>query len=338
MKNISFAIIAAIALVVSSCGETPSDEVQDTTLQVKDSLTYLNELIRDDPNNLDLYYRRAMWYVNTKDFGSAVMDIERVLKVDSSNVKYVMGAADIYFFMNRISRAEQLFKRAVELEPKNIDCMLKLATLHHYMKRYDEEVELLDKVIDQDKRNSQAFFMRGMVAKEKGDSASAMKNMQLAVQMDPDYYNAYIQMGVIAASQGNPLAVDYYRNALEIQPMSIEALYNLGMYYQGTEQYEMAINTYSAILQLDPMHFDSHFNKGVIYTEYVDSLDKGLENFDLAIRDNPGDPRGYFGRGKVNEKLGRIDAASADYKKALEVDPQHTGAAKALSELSTGAN
>jgi tetratricopeptide (TPR) repeat protein len=164
-----------------------------------------------------------------------------------------------------------------------------------------------------------------------------MQQMQLAVQMDADYYNAYIQMGLMAADQGNPLAIQYYKNALEIQPASEEALYNLGMYYQQTGDYQMALNTYRAILVLDPMDFDAHFNIGAIYTDYLDSAAKGRENFELAIRDNPADARGYYGRGKTYEAAGDFNAASADYKKALELNPQYTSAALALERMSTAA-
>lgn len=331
-----FSLIAACALL-SSCGNSTTAVTADSTPKT-DSLSVINNLLHKDPNNIDLYYRRAMYYVSAKDYASAMMDINRVLNADSTNTKYIMAGADIYFFSNKIQRADQLLRRAVELEPKNIDCLLKLAQLHHYLKRYDDEVELLGQVLDLDKRNAQAYFMRGMVGKETGDTAKAMQNMQLAVQMDPDYYNAYIQMGVIAAAQKSPAAIDYYRNALKIQPASIEALYDLGMYYQDAKQYDLALNTYKSIVMINPMHFDAHFNMGAIYTEDLDSVDKGMENFNLAIRDNPNDPRGYFGRGKCYEKNGQIDLATADYKKALELDPQFTGAAMALDKMSEGAN
>ncbi len=274
-----------------------------------------------------------MILVNSKDFGTALLDINRVLNIDSTNTKYLLAGADIHFFVMKIQRADQLLKRAVQLEPANVECLLRLAQLHHYLKRYDEELELLSKILDIDTRNSQAYFMKGMVHKDMGDTSKAMVNMQLAVQMDPDYYNAYIQMGIIAAAQKNPLAVDYYLNALEIQPTSEEALYNLGMYYQQTDQYNPAIETYTALLKVNPHHFDAHFNLGMIHAYKLDVVDEGLKYFNMAIIDNPGEPRGYYGRGYCYEKKGDVNAATADYKKALEIDPQYTSAAKALSNI-----
>lgn len=331
MKKLNFLFLLILPLLFS-CGET-TDTVTTDSVPVKDSLALLNDSIRKEPNNLDLYYARALYYLNRKDLASAQMDINRVLAVDSSNTKYLMTGADIHFFMNKIQRADQLLKRAVEVEPENPECLLKLAQLHFYLKRYDEELVLLNKVLEKDKRNAQAYFMRGMIARDKGDTTGAIKEMQLAVQMDPDYYNAYILLGDMSAAQNNPLAVDFYANALKIQPTSIEALYHLGMYYQNTQQTQLAVNTYLSILQLNPMHFDAHYNLGYVYTFQTDSIETGLKYYDLAIRDNPNEARGYFGRGRCYEELGDYKKASADYSKALELNPSFAEPAKALNRI-----
>ncbi|MFM2018111.1 MAG: repeat-containing protein YrrB [Bacteroidota bacterium] len=331
MNRILTLLALSCLLFATSCGNSEVAENTDTT--PKDSLSVLNEKIRKDPNNLDLYYQRAMFAVGRKDYPSAMADINRVLAVDSSTTKYLLAGADIHFFAMKVQRADQLLKRAVEVDPKSTDCMLRLAQLHHYLRRFEEEIVLLDKVLDLDKRNSQAFFMKGMVHKEMGDTTKAMSNMRLAVQMDPDYYNAYVQMGLIMAAQKNPLAIEYYRNAIEIQPASQEVVYNLGMFHQESEDYRKAIEAYQALLKLNPHHFDAHYNLGVIYTHKLDSAAQGMTYFNLAVEDNPQEPRGYFGRGSCFEKTGDIKRATEDYKFALELDPQNTGAAKALDQL-----
>lgn len=331
MKTTRLLFLLILPLFIA-CGPDETQVENDST-PVKDSLALLNDSIRDNPNDLDLYHQRALYYMNAKDFAAAQMDINRVLAIDSNTTKYLLTGADIHFFMNKIQRADQLLKRAVEVDPTNIDCLLKLAQLHFYLQRYDEEVAILDRVLAIDKRNAQAFFMRGMIARDKGDTAKAITEMQFAVQMDPDYYNAYILLGDMSSAQKNPMAIDYYRNALQIQPASIEALYHLGMYYQSVEQSRLAVNTYLSILQLNPMHFDAHYNLGYVYAFQIDSMDVALKYYDLAIRDNPADARAYWARGRCYEENGKFNEAAADYTKALELNPQFTAPAEGLERL-----
>jgi tetratricopeptide (TPR) repeat protein len=70
-----------------------------------------------------------------------------------------------------------------------------------------------------------------------------------------------------------------------------------------------------------------------VYTYQIDSPSVALQYYDLAIRDNPMEPRAYFGRGRCYEELGQLDKATADYVKALELNPQFDGAAEALDRV-----
>ncbi len=51
--------------------------------------------------------------------------------------------------------------------------------------------------------------------------------------------------------------------------------------------------------------------------------DKALEYINLAIQKNPNDPQFYVIRGTLNETLKLRDNAIADYKKAIELDPNN---------------
>lgn len=328
-----FLLLSSFALLgFSSCGGNETKPVTDS-LAGKDSITVINELIRRDPGNLDLYLRRSKILMQKKDYEGSLMDVNRILAIDSTNPNYLIAGADIYFFTGKITRTKQLLERAVKVNPDNVDCLLRLAQLHHYLTNYDEEIVLLDKVLQIDVHNSQAYFMKGMLFKEKGDTAKAISSMQTAVEQDPDHYNAYIQLGLLNAAKKNPLAETYYLNALKINPNSEEAMYNLGMYYQETDNYNAAIETYTTLLKVNPHHFDAHFNLGMLHTVKLNVVDEGMKYFNLAIEDNPKDPRGYYGRGYCFEKKGDVTNAMSDYKMALTVDPTYENAALAISRL-----
>lgn len=333
LRNIFLLLCSVSLLGLSSCGGGNEAKTPNDSLAGKDSLVLINDLIRKDPGNLDLYLRRSKIYMQKKDYGASMMDVDRILAIDSSNADYLIAGADIYFFTGKITRTKQLLERAVAVNPDNIDCLLRLAQLHHYLTNYDEEIALLDKVLQKDVHNSQAYFMKGMLFKEKGDTVKAISSMQTAVEQDPDHYNAYIQLGLLYAAKKNPLAESYYMNALKINPGSEEALYNLGIFYQETDNYNAAIETYTALLKINPHNFDAHFNMGMLHVVKLNVVDEGMKYFNAAIEDNPKDPRGYYGRGYCFEKKGDVTNAMSDYKMALTVDPTYENAAIAMSRL-----
>jgi tetratricopeptide (TPR) repeat protein len=332
LRNLFFLLCSSSLLVFSSCGNDATKTNVDSTAG-KDSLVIVNDQIRKDPGNLDLYLRRSKIYMQKNDYAASLMDIERVLAIDSSNPNYLIAAADIYFFTGRFTRAKEVLDRAVKENPDNIDSKLRLAQLHHFLTNFEEEIALLDQVLKIDVHNAQAYFMKGMMFKEQGDTAKAISSMQTAVEQDPDHYNAYIQLGLLCAATDNPLAESYYLNAIKINPSSEEAMYNLGMYYQELDNYNAAIETYTTLLKANPHHFDAHFNLGMLHVVKLNMVDEAMKLFNAAIADDPQDPRGYYGRGYCFEKKGDVNNAITDYKMALQVDPTYDNAAISLERL-----
>ena len=332
LQNHLFLFFLSTLLCLASCG-TGTKPVAADSLLGKDSIVTINEQIRKDPGNLNLYLERSKIFLARKDYGASMADIDRIIAIDSSKADFLIAAADLNFFTGRITRAKQLLDRAVLVNPTNIDCLLRLAQLYHYLTKFDEEMKLIDRALHQDVHFAQAYFMKGMLFKERGDTMRAISSMQTAVEQDPDYYNAYIQLGIMNAAKKNSIAETYYLNALKINVSSVEALYNLGMYYQEIDNYNAAIETYTTLLKVNPHHFDSHFNLGMLHTVKLGVVDEGMRYFNEAIADNPKEPRGYYGRAYCFEKKGDVTNATIDYKMALTVNPDYTNAAIALSRL-----
>lgn len=334
MRSLFLFLLFPALLQFSSCTDNGNKPVADTLLPKGDSMSIINSLIQKDPGNLDLYVRRARVNMNLKDYNSAMNDMDHVLSIDSSKSAYLLAAADINFFTGRVQRTQQLLERAVEVNPEDVDCKLRLAQLYHYLTKYDDELRLIDEALKLDIHNAQAYFMKGMMFKEKGDTNRALSSMQTAVEQDPDHYNAYIQLGVLNAARKNPIAESYYLNAIKINPGSEEAIYDLAMYYQETENWNRAIETYTTLLKLNPKHFDAHFNLGIIHATKLNVVDEGMKYFNSAIDDDPKEPRGYYGLGYCYEKKGDINNARNFYQTALNVDSTYVKAAIALGKLS----
>jgi tetratricopeptide (TPR) repeat protein len=319
-------------LAIYSCGnggeKTKTDSVAKT-----DSLDLINQMIRKDPANLDLYLVRSKLYMEHKDYDASLADMNRILAIDSNKAEYLVAGADINFYMRRVTRTKQLLDRAAHVNPENVDCLLRLAQLYYFLTEYDSSMKYIDAALHVDVRNAQAYYQKGMVFKDLHDTAKAISSMQTAVEQNPDYYDAYIHLGLLCGARQLPVAESYFQNAIKINPNSEEALYDLGKYYQEIKNWNAAIETYTALLKINPHNFEAHFNLGIIHVVNLNVTDQGMKYFNLAIEDNPKEPRGYYGRGYCFQKNGDLDNAAADYNMALKVDSTYDKAAYALDEL-----
>ena len=62
-------------------------------------------------------------------------------------------------------------------------------------------------------------------------------------------------------------------------------------------------------------------------------LQEALESFDRVVKENPSLAEAYYYRGLCSLGLSKIDAAKADFKKLLELEPNSSHAADAREFL-----
>src|SRR5690606_2351540 len=144
---------------------------------------------------------------------------------------------------------------------------------------------------------------------------------------------AYIQLGLLYASVFDDLAIAYYNNALDLRPNSTEALYNKAFFLQEIEQIEEADSLYNKILEIDPEYYIAYYNKGFIRLVFSDNYNDAANLFTKAISFDETYYEAYYNRGYCFELLGEKEKALTDYKKALELKPDFTLAAKGVSRI-----
>jgi len=305
----------------------------DTTssVSVPAELKTINSEILARPNDAELYHKRAKYYLNNKLFDEGIADMNRVLNIDSSKCEYYMTLSDLYFSVNRSSAAKTALEKCISIDEKNIDAILKLAELYLYVKKNDKSIEFINKVLKIDQYNAKAYFMKGMNYKDLRDTARAISSMQTAVEQDQQYYNAYMQLGVLSAAQHNDLAIDYYRNAMRIQPKSVEAWYDLGKYYQDMKDWNNAIGTYTTLLKFDN-NKNAVYNLGVIHLVGLKNYNKALEYFSGAINIDPKYTEAYYARGMTYKTMGEGKKAEIDFQACLSIDPNYQPAISALNK------
>src|SRR5947207_7795453 len=118
--------------------------------------------------------------------------------------------------------------------------------------------------------------------KETGDTTHAVSSFQTATEQNPEYYDAFIQLGNLFSLKKNNLALQYYDKALELKRNSPEALYGKAMFFQENEETDTAEVLYLKILESAPDYKDALFNLGYINLIYKNDLGKAIEYFNVV--------------------------------------------------------
>lgn len=294
------------------------------------SVDEITKRLRDEPDNADLYFARAKKYQALTMIDQAIADLNSAI-TKSGREEFYLLIADLYLIKAQSQNSKDMLERCLKKYPKNIDAMIKLAQLHFYVKQYKESMEYLKEAQEINQNIPQIYFIRGLVLEESGDTANAIINFQISTEKKPDYYEAYIILGLRFADRKDSVALDYYRNALRIKPKSIEAMYNTAMFYQNNKQLNKAMSVYEEIVtKIDSSHKYSYFNMGYISLEHFHDYGKAISLFTRAAQSDQEYIDAFYNIGVCYERLKDKKKASEFYKKALSVNSDYVLAKNGL--------
>ncbi|MCD4774021.1 MAG: tetratricopeptide repeat protein [Bacteroidales bacterium] len=329
--KVSFFLLIVIALFQWSCVNESTDNKEEE--KPKNELILLSEKINKDSTDAKLFDQRAQVYLKNNKINQALSDINQALQIDDSNAGYFITLSDIYLKMGEAGKCNNALNKALNLDPKNIKALLKSGELNYLVKNYKKTFELLNNAIKLDKYNPLAYFIKGFSYLELHDTTRAINNFQIAVDQKQDYYDAYIQLGILYLAQNNIRAVGYYKNAINVFPESIEALYGIAMYYQNNNKCQIALDYYTDILKIDSKNTLAYYNSGYIYLVYLNEFEKAIKYFSDAIEISPKYFNAYYNRAYSYELIGDIANARNDYIKTLELVTNHEKAIEGLNRI-----
>lgn len=338
MKKIVALIIISISFF--SCKEGDETIVEnskhaDSLLKIINSpeLAALNKKILDNPDDANLYNERARIYMQFKQFDDAINDSKRSLRMDTTNAAFYLTEADIFFASNETRNAKDVLESVVKKFPENTDGLLKLGELYYLVKQYENAFAKINQALKINENLAKAYYLKGSIYKEIGDTVKAISSLETAIEQDNKNYGAFLDLGLIYASRKNPLAFEYYDNAINLSSSNTDALYAKAKLFQDLNQIKDAVTLYNQILKQDASHVFSLYNLGAIEYGINKNPKKAIEYFTNAITVNPKYAEAYFARGACYQEINDNGNASADYNMCLQLKPNYEPAVDGLNSL-----
>lgn len=334
-KFLSLIFFSALLVFVIACHENKNEPTNESKNgMTKDSvLGYLDTKINDDTTLAEPYVQRAKYYSRLKQYLMAYTDMQKAIAIDSVNGGYHVMMGDILFFTGQPYLSKKALEKALQCDMNNEEALFKMSQLLFYVKEYENAllyVSRMEKVKPDDEKTG---FLKGMIYKEKGDTALAIKTFQKCSEMNTQNYDALMQLGIIYGVRNLKLSLQYYDAALRVKPQSVEALYGKAMYYQTAEMFDEAIQTYTTINEIDPKFRDAYFNIGYIHLVNLKTYSAAIPFFDKAIAADSMYFQAFYNRGYCRELLGDINNAREDYRKALDANQAYDKPREALKRI-----
>ncbi len=134
---------------------------------------------------------------------------------------------------------------------------------------------------------------------------------------------AYFLLGRLYQTQSPPVfeqATLNYTTAIDLNPDYTDAYNNRGLIYNEQGKYDLALADYNTAIDLNPDYTTAYVLRGNTYYEQGE-YDLALADCNTAIDLNPDDARIYILRGLTYNEQGEYDLAIQDLERYLELEP-----------------
>ena len=159
-----------------------------------------------------------------------------------------------------------------------------------------------------------------------GEIDSAIISFNKAIELKPDYDEAYFNLGVAFHQTGQlGEAINCYERAISIKHAYPTAHNNLGLIALSQGQLDNALKSFEWAVAYSPEYAEAHNSLGAALQE-LKQFEKAKVSFKKAVALNPQYAQGLHNLAILCEIINLPDEASEYYEKALAVEPNYAEA------------
>ena len=179
----------------------------------------------------------------------------------------------------------------------------------------------------------QSHYNLGLAYYQGSKIEKAIATYQTAIQLEPNFADAYGGLGVIYWRTGDlDAAIRHCQKAIKIAPENIEFHQNLTQIYWQKGMHDRAAIGYRIILELDPSDENALHHLGIILLSKQD-YDEAVSCFQKVLHLNPDNALTHGALGTAYYRLGEAGPAIHEFQEVLRLDPQNQNARKMLKRL-----
>lgn len=303
--------------------------------QLEEGVSLLRSLIEADPDRLEARLLLGSTLALLARRAEAIQELEQVIRQHPGHAPAYLTLGQILVRFGDIELGRQAFERGAELDPGSSQMRLNLALTLAQLQEFEEAGEHLDKVIEglaPSKEAAYPHYLRGKIFNELNQTDKAAEQFQKAVDLRPDYAEAYLDLGLTWRRLGrHEEALEAFQKAARLDPERPDANHYLGREYLALNQTDPAVDHLKKALEATPDDTSIMFSLARAYQlqgnrEEAMDLQQQLANLrrrSQELRSQALEISQLNHKALELEKQGQLEEAEAKFREALRIDPNH---------------
>lgn len=328
-KTLVWSLLFSLVLI---CCNAKKNDSRYGELLSKAPFSGLTDSIKNDPENDELYFRRAV-LLNSNDLPEPALDDFRKAWSLKKNEKYAFGYANL--LLNKNPDSAILFLNSTLAELTNSFLLqLTLARALVAQNKTDEALAIADKMLSQNPEQVDVLKMKADILEKKGDKMASLSALQKAYDLAPSDVELNYMLALRLAESGNGRVLKICDSLIMADSLGIHAepLYYKGIYYSAINDKPKAISFFDQAIKTDFYFLDGYIEKGAVLFE-MKKYAEALEVFNLCLTVSPKFADAYYWIAKCQEAMGMPAEAKLNFQRAFSLDEKLVEAKAAADKL-----
>ncbi|MFH1353355.1 MAG: tetratricopeptide repeat protein [bacterium] len=330
-----------------------------------EGLTELERAVELDKSSVFLKEEILPVYFDMGDYDETIKTAQELLELDGGNFSAIYYTGSVYEIRDDLKKAFHFYEKAVRLRPEDADVNFSLGRLYMKNKKYQTAGGYFERAVKNDPQNPMIRLTLAAFYEGQKKWVKTIEQYRAIYRINPDSISPLLKIGQIYRKIDNlDEAEKVYKKALETEPDNFPALIALaGIYEKGgdwkkvrdvlmkfhlikddfpeIEMYlglaflnlgekEKAEDFFKKAVNLDPENAAVYHSLARIYIE-AEEWREAIKCLDKCVEVSGENSDGYFLKGVCLDSLKDRESASAEFEKALKLDPSNHRALNYMS-------
>ncbi len=256
-------------------------------------------------------------------FREAIIWHSRSLDPQPNSIEIYAGFGALYSKQHNWQKALAAYQQTLKLDPNYAEAHRSLAGIYAHLGQRHEEIAYRYRAVVLKPAwatpSNQLILGNALIQLDK--TKEAIDCYQRAIQLRPDFYEAYYNLAVAEAYQQNwRAAAAAFQKVLQLNPQHAESYYGLGKLAEQADKSKLAATCYLRSVQLNPKFAAAYFSLGEMLIK-LREWEKALPVCYRAAQMNPDLSWAYNNLGYALLKHQKWQAAFSMLCRAIKLNP-----------------
>jgi tetratricopeptide (TPR) repeat protein len=324
-------LVVCVTGISGGCKDNSDPSTEDQVLN-QPPFELITDSIRNDPDNEDLYFRRAV-LLNKANFTSkALSDFQKAWSLQKDE-RYAFGISTI-LLANRPDSALLFLQEAVRDLPRSVILRINLARAYENQERIEESLQVCNEVLSENPEQIDVLRMKASLLERMGKYPESLSTLEKANAIRPDDEEINYTLAFRYAEEKDPKVLRLCDSLIKADSLGqhAEPYYFKGLYYGNISDQSRAIAQLDEAIKHDHNFKNAYIEKGRILFDQK-KIKEAYQVFNLVMTISPTFADAYYWMGQCQEALGQKTEARLNYQRAYSLDKSFIEAKMAADNL-----